>query len=279
MRAFGTAKTNTTHAIPRPSAADKPLKATRAPLTAKPLHKPTSAGVTKHRPSDRMNLGQQLSSANIADIVEKKVEEILAARALNESVKPISPDASDEVNKRLELLEKKLEKKADARAEGLTYILLAKQHVARGENFPALKMYELALTYFPENGKLLKKINDLRGKKSPPTTTTTMSSRSEESSMMDGRMSVIRQQTYTKEETFGAPSRPKLTKAFAVFTDNDHADAAGEWEEDEDQMDTDYVQDVHQTPRTQTLLKIINSEDVAQIMKLKVCSPFPLCHE
>lgn len=274
MRAFGTSKTNTAQPLSARPLGDKIQKATRAPLTAKPLHKPTSSGVAKRRPSDhRSALSSQLSSQNIADLVEKKVEEILAARALNEPVKPSAPDVSDEVNKRLELLEKKLEKKADARAEGLTYILLAKQHAARGENFSALKMYELALTYFPENEKLLKKIADLRDKKSGPSSMTTTTTRSEES-MMDGRMSFIR---HTTEQTFAAaPSRAKPKKAFAVFTDDDHADAAGNWEEDdekEDHMDTDYVHDVQQTPRTHQLLKIINSEDVAQIMKLKVSPP------
>src|SRR5205085_4238334 len=44
--------------------------------------------------------------------------------------------------------------------------------------------------------------------------------------------------------------------------------------EDED-GDEAWEPNVQQTPRTQALLKIINSEDVAQIMKLKVCSPFP----
>lgn len=276
MRSFGTTKTNITQPLSARPLGDKSQKATRAPLTAKPLHKPTSSGITKHRPSDRTALSAQLSSQNIADLVEKKVEEILAARALNEPVKPTAPDVTDEVNKRLELLEKKLEKKADARAEGLTYILLAKQHAARGENFSALKMYELALTYFPENEKLLKKIADLRDKKAPSMTTTI--TRSEES-VTNGRTSLIRQETYTTEQTFAAPSRakPKPKKAFAVFTDDDHADAAGNWDEDdeqEDQMDTDYADNIQQTPRTHQLLKIINSEDVAQIMKLKVSNVF-----
>ncbi|KAH8151594.1 uncharacterized protein LAJ45_04216 [Morchella importuna] len=293
-RAFGTAKTNTTQHIPRPSLAEKSLKATRAPLAAKPakpLHKPASSGITKNRQTDS-RMSTHLSSANIADIVEKKVEEILAARALEsaKSPPPVSADVSFDFSRRLELLEKKLEKKADARAEGLTYILLAKQHTARGENFSALKMYELAQTYFPDNPKIMKKIAALRGKKNSGMSTAIniLSRKEDETSIMDIeggeiKTSDVKEELYTKETHAPPPPMP-VKKAFAVFTDNDRVDAVTNWKEEQDEqdeqdehvhnndlMDTDYIPpaDVQQTPRTQSLLKIINSEDVAQIMKLR----------
>lgn len=83
----------------------------------------------------------------------------------------------------------------------------------------------------------------------------------------------------------------KVNEAFVVFTENDHFDVDAavsrhpepsvdsydddvSWEELDDRMDTDYVPpDIMQTPRTQQLLRIINSEDVGQITKLKVCFP------
>jgi len=106
-RAFGTTKTNTTH-VSNPQKGfqkDKALKPpNRAPLAPQPLRQ--TSGVKK--PMRSHDKHQQLSPTNIADIVEKKVEEILAARALNEPAKKMAAYVSDEVNKRLELLEKKL---------------------------------------------------------------------------------------------------------------------------------------------------------------------------
>ncbi|KAH0537452.1 hypothetical protein FGG08_005760 [Glutinoglossum americanum] len=103
-----------------------------------------------------------VSKENIEQMVEKKVEEILAARALNEPSKTPVPGVSEEVQRRLELLEERIEKKDDTRAEGLTYLLMAKQHQVRGEDVSALKMYQLALPYFPDNEKLARKMHILQ---------------------------------------------------------------------------------------------------------------------
>ncbi|PWW74927.1 kinesin-domain-containing protein [Tuber magnatum] len=293
-RAFGTTKTNTTH-VSNPqkgSQKDKaPKPPNRAPLAPQSLRQ--TSGVKK--PMRSYDKHHQLSPTNIADIVEKKVEEILAARALNEPSKKTAADVSDEVNKRLELLEKKLEKKADAKAEGLTYILLAKQHAARGENFSALKMYELAVPYFPENNKLLKKISDLKDKDKNTTIKTTMPNSSDLVSSLDatnGKSSSYSsvRQVFVTEETFAqAPApvpRPKPKRTFAVFSDigNDaqrqpvprslpaaaemEEDTASEYEDDGNE-EAEWSPNTQQTPRTKNLLRIINSEDVSQIMKLK----------
>lgn len=261
-RSFGTTKTN----IMRPLAARAPTegsqKATRAPFNIKPLHKPMSSGIAKSRP-----ISTHLSSQNIADLVAKKVEEILCARALNEQVKPASPDIGDDFNKRIELLEAKLDKKADARHEGLTFILMAKQHMLRGENSSAIKMYQLALTYFPGHKKLLRRISVLKNKISPPNTTTTSQTPEEG---VRNRTSIIRQEVHTAEQTFITPPRVIPRKEFAVFTDEDHLDTMDSFDEWEDREDSDYVPPGEvQTPRTIQLLDIVNSEDVKQIMKLK----------
>ncbi|KAH0555678.1 hypothetical protein GP486_006378 [Trichoglossum hirsutum] len=102
-----------------------------------------------------------VSKENIEQMVEKKVEEILAARVLNEPSKTPMPAISEEVQRRLELLEQRIEKKDDTKAEGLTYLLMAKQHQVRGEDVSALKMYQLALPYFPDNAKLAHKMHVL----------------------------------------------------------------------------------------------------------------------
>ena len=110
-----------------------------------------------------------LSTAKIEEMVQKKVEEILAARAQNESERTKdemlltrSNELNEEVQRRLEALEQRIEVKEDARAEGLSYLLMGKQHQARGEDSSALKMYQLAQPYFPNNEKLAGKIEVLK---------------------------------------------------------------------------------------------------------------------
>lgn len=168
-------------------------------------------------------------------------------------------------------------------------------------------MYELAVPYFPENEKLLKKISDLKDKdKKPPAPPPTSSNSvfKPKSTSLDlhqyrqqhhenassSYSSTLRQELLVSEETFlphhaPAPQRPKPKRTFAVFSDNTtteykhskhESDDEYRDEEDEDEDDDEaWEPDVQQTPRTQALLKIINSEDVAQIMKLKVCSLRP----
>lgn len=112
-----------------------------------------------------------LSAAKIEEMVQTKVEEILAARALNESERnkeemllTRSKELNEEVQRRLEALEERIEGKEDARAEGLSYLLMGKQHQARGEDSSALKMYQLAQPFFPNNEKLASRIEALKEK-------------------------------------------------------------------------------------------------------------------
>ncbi|MCJ1471510.1 hypothetical protein MMC13_000150 [Lambiella insularis] len=105
-----------------------------------------------------------ISKAAIEDIIERKVTEILAARALDQPPTASIPAISEEVQRRLDLLEQRIEGKDDDRAEGLSFLLMAKQHNARGEDASALKMYQLAKEYFPDNPKLEAKIVRLREK-------------------------------------------------------------------------------------------------------------------
>ncbi|EXJ94733.1 kinesin family member 22 [Capronia coronata CBS 617.96] len=105
-----------------------------------------------------------LSKASIETLVEQKVSEILAARALNAPDPAPTKTVSEEVQRRLDSIEKRLAGQDGERAEGLSYLFMAKQHQARGEDGSALKMYELARPYFPDNEKLQSKIDRLREK-------------------------------------------------------------------------------------------------------------------
>jgi DNA uptake protein ComE-like DNA-binding protein len=75
-------------------------------------------------------------------------------------------EISEAVQRRLEALERKIEngEAEEARADGLRFLLMAKQHKERGEDKSALKMYELAVPFFPGQEKLQRKIEHLRAK-------------------------------------------------------------------------------------------------------------------
>ena len=105
-----------------------------------------------------------ISKAAIEDMIERKVTDILAARALDQPSVAPQPEISDEVQRRLDLLEKRIDVQDDGREQGLTFLLMAKQHAVRGENASALRMYNLAKDFFPDNKKLEMKIEKLHEK-------------------------------------------------------------------------------------------------------------------
>jgi hypothetical protein len=180
-----------------PKGNDKPLKAfsvysdknkprssnpTAQTRPAGPAHKssPTKRGadssmLPSSRPTKQMRPTSNfirrapdthLTKATIESLVEQKVSEILAGRAPlqvseagpQQQSASAAKGISEEVQRRLESIEQRLEGQEGARAEGLSYLLMAKQHQTRGEDGSALKMYRLARPYFPENEKLVKKI-------------------------------------------------------------------------------------------------------------------------
>lgn len=310
VRAFGIVKSTSTHntAVTKIAAKSKIPSTTsskttdlkkptsfpkpdRISLASKPIRthtsgikKPsatTSSGALKRNSSSHHRASHHPASKenqiDIENLVAKKVEEYLAAKALNESSVSVPPpssnDISDEVNKRLELLEQKIEKKADARAEGLTYILLGKQHQARGEIVAAIKMFQLAQTYFPDNEKLKKKIEGLVVK------------RKSESSLAEAAEAAFASHASSGgkfggldfgDELKGGKQRSKPKRTFAVFTDVE-GDQESTRSGSPVRKRAMSAGSLEQSPRTRQLLRIINSEDVEQIMKLKVCRY--LCYE
>lgn len=137
-----------------------PLKrtATDALLSVRPVKQPKTL-LQRGPPTT-----QTITTANLDALVEKKVCEILAAREQNAQAAPAEKAISAEVQARLDSIERRLEGQEGERAEGLSYLFMAKQHQARGEDVGALKMYELAQPFFPTNEKLERKIEKLRAK-------------------------------------------------------------------------------------------------------------------
>jgi len=223
------------------------------------------------------------STAKIEEMVEKKVEEILAVRAVSEQSRQMQVrELNEQVQRRLEMLEQRIEGTEDARAEGLSYLLMAKQHQARGEDASALKMYKLALPHFPHNEKLTGKIAALkervqgktRGshvftgavsppgkgrfgsmlslKKAPPKTLGKRQSEDFDADYQDQAGG----DGFSSDEDVSRP-RPKKRATAKSLT-------RGEIEFDAMDCDNPTV-----SPRSIHLLSIINSRDVSQIKLLK----------
>ncbi|KAF7558784.1 hypothetical protein G7046_g5364 [Stylonectria norvegica] len=132
-------------------------------------NEPTSRPSKISRPTGAASV--TVSAAQIEAMVEKKVSEILAARSVVETVPQppvqVQPDLTEAVQRRLDALEKRIENedwRDDAKSDGLRFLLAARQHKERGEDAAALKMYEMALPFFPGQAKLLSKIERLRAR-------------------------------------------------------------------------------------------------------------------
>jgi hypothetical protein len=223
-----------------------------------------------------------ICAARIEEMVEKKVEEILAVRAVSEQSRQTQVwELNEQLQRRLEQLEQRIEGTEDARAEGLSYLLMAKQHQARGENSSALKMYQLALPHFPHNEKLVAKI-------------ATLKERIHGKSQAHQSVSQVSPPKGRFGSMLSLKKEPTLTlgKRQAEDLDKDYADKTGGngFSSDEDSIlpkpkkratskslrhnggdleALDEYEDPSVSPRTIHLLSIINSRDVSQIKLLK----------
>jgi len=224
-----------------------------------------SSSSTMMRPSKTMRpsgfgrtIEHGLSKAEIEEMIERRIDQKIAEKALSEKVAPAEALNAD-LQKRLTSLEQRVAEKEDS--EGLQYLLMAKQHHARSEYASALKMYQLAQPFFPRNEKLLNKINMLQEK-------------------------ITRKKDVLQPQTEAVEALTELTK-------RGHEDSSDEDYNDEvdGEADASFIYktkarknpskqkvpifrdqastDGPPTPRTQRLLSIINSRDLTQIKLLK----------
>ncbi|KAI8961464.1 kinesin heavy chain [Daldinia sp. FL1419] len=205
-----------------------------------------------------------ISADQIEAMVEKKVSEILASRI---QAAQAPPEINEAVQRRLEALEKRIEdgRHDDSRSDGLRFLLMARQHKERGEDASALKMYDMALPYFPGQAKLLGKIEKLKAR---------LEAKREVSSEMgtEADKSIL-------EKRVKKPSR-------RIANDDDYNSEEGEDEESytgkgRKQTKKPKATKAHQGgfsaieegPISQNLLEIVNSRDVALIMGLQGFGP------
>ncbi|KAK4464987.1 kinesin-like protein KIF22 [Cladorrhinum samala] len=156
--------------------ADKPAKAFSVFVDKRSTPTANRAAPPKRAPEPKQPQ-LSISAEQIEAMVEKKVAAILASRAAETA--PVADDPpvvisvqtteiSDEVKRRLEALERRVENDArtgdDSRSEGLRLLLQARQAKELGDDEAALKFYEMALPYFPGQAKLIGKIEKLKAK-------------------------------------------------------------------------------------------------------------------
>ncbi|KAL5354384.1 hypothetical protein ACLOAV_000473 [Pseudogymnoascus australis] len=297
---------------------DKPMKAFSVYSDRTKPTKPTTtvARTNSKRLSDGMSAARpsrtarpalssrapapELSTAKIEEMVERKVSEILASRAAQTAPAPIPAAVSDEVQRRLDALERKIEESngaaEDTRNEGLRFLLMAKQHKEHGQDSSALKMYEMALPYFPGQVKLERKIEALRARirAKKEEEQHHVAPQKHQSLHTSGHLATRPiQQFPTPAPSFEAVSEAPASKKrkMKVRPDNDDDDFNGSVIADEDSYDDDdslshkpfkarkskaskpFVftfgdEAAAMTPRKRFILDAVNSRDIGQIKGL-----------
>ena len=247
-----------------------PLKRTSdhiAPLSTHPAKRRSPARITKPQTQP------QISKAALEDMIERKVSDILAARALeDQSTVAPQPEISDEVQRRLEHLERKVEDKGrdDEREQGLTFLLMAKQHAVRGEDLSALKMYQLAKDYFPTNAKLDVKIAGLQSK-------------------IASKRQQVHDKQITQAENGNRPRDKHTAEVDDEYQDKLEGTNDGEYDSDDSfrtkvrlkksrgkkarPLPQSTFHDEAPTPRTKQVLEIINTRDIRRLRVMQGIGP------
>lgn len=256
-------------------------------------------------------LGSSLPSttilaAQIEEMVERKVQEILASRAAADSklkeketvpLQPASVEVNEAVQRRLEALERRIESSEggnNSRSDGMRLLLQARKLKEKGEDEGALRCYESALPYFPGQAKLLGKIERLKEKiagksaiintteATAKATTKTKATEPARSKRSKGQYKVdgdgkedAKDSDYNVSEAdddeseLDAKRKHKVSKASKTRTAT--ATTSGSYLPTPDSSNTELplaATNQTLTPRTQKILNIVNSRDVDLIKGL-----------
>lgn len=129
------------------------LSGSKLPRTPQRGNLPTPQSTNLSKPSS-----QQSPNSCVDASVEERVEAAIAARLKEFDT------VNDNLRRQLREVERRVEEMEYTRTEGLLFLLMAKQHHARGEDAAALRLYLMALPFFPRNEKLKDKVAKLRRK-------------------------------------------------------------------------------------------------------------------
>lgn len=242
---------------------------------------PTSRPTKTYRATENTSRARQVETGMTKEAIEamisQRIDEKLAEKALQDTT--TAPALSAELQKRFDDLEQRVEARDDDKSgPGLQFLLMGKQHLARGEETSALRMFHLALPYFPSNSRLESKIakleESIRSRREAtrpsepevqPSRMSTLSKRTKKpSSDSDDEFAPAPAPASDAEDDINASfafkrqarkSKPS-TKKLPIFRDDDD-------------QESDVMAHASHTPRTARLLSIINSKDVVQIKALK----------
>lgn len=253
---------------------------------AEPQKRPADSSATTSRPlkrpadhTSRMRVEPALTRETIDALISQRIDEKLAEKALQDAGS--APALSAELQKRLDDLEHRIDaKEDDEKGQGLQYLLMAKQHGIRGEDASALRMYQLAVPFFPGNQKLKAKMDALeeriRSKK-----VMGMGVKVE----AHNAMSMAQEATQSKatklykgheeedgEEDFVPPQESDCEESFASDTSFKYSRTARKPKKMAKKLPVFRDMPGHvsgpPSPKTAELLRIINSRDVRQIKTL-----------
>lgn len=237
-----------------------------------------------------------MSAEQIEQMVERKVQEILASRMAaeidqkgQEAAPPPPPapaEISEAVQRRLEALERRVEENdggSGGRSEGMRLLLQARKLKEKGDLKGTLKCYEAALPYFPGQAKLIAKMDRLREKlavnvepsdnaegmqkepmrRRPATKTARAESDDEAGSEYHGsEADADADESYIARTKFKAKplkaSKSRSTTAYLPTPESSF----------DNRVLADAAAAVPPSPRTRKLLDIINSRDVLLIKSL-----------
>ncbi|KAL5465683.1 hypothetical protein PMIN07_003929 [Paraphaeosphaeria minitans] len=255
----------------------------RAAESSAPASRPTKTYRSADDASRARSLENAMTKESIEAMISQRIDEKLAERALQDAA-VTTPALSAELQRRLDDLEQRVEARDDDKSgPGLQFLLMGKQHLTRGEEVSALRMFQLALPYFPGNSRLEAKIakleESIRSRREVGSASTHAALAHASNRMAP--LSTKQRKAFPGDETdddefapvdasdhdesyasdssfkFKKPARKTkpMAKKLPIFRDQDVTSYSA------------YQED--QTPRTSRLLKIINTKDVAQIKALK----------
>ncbi|KAF1988791.1 kinesin-domain-containing protein [Aulographum hederae CBS 113979] len=141
----------------------RPLDSSSTTMSSRPTKSIRSSEISRpSRPAATAPApAPPISQQEIEELISRRIDEKFAERALSEN--PTAAAAlNPELQRRLDSLEQRVQEREGENAEGLQYLMMARQHQARGEDVSALKMFELARPFFPGNRKLEGRIGALR---------------------------------------------------------------------------------------------------------------------
>ena len=271
------------NSLTRPRPSEIPKRATPAKRSSDVLSATALRPAKRRSPARPAHVEKPqngLLKESLDEIIERKVTDILAARALDQPSIAPQPEISEQVQKRLELLEQKIERKDDGREQGLTFLLMAKQHAVRGEDMSALRMYTLAKEYFPDNAKLDTKIQRLRRKldekKRQHQNLNLLPSKSETLQPPTSPRTITKvSQRMPEDDEYRAPPEPVSDVGYeSAGSFKFHSKAKRKPRAQPAKSSLRVFNDLSDfssapTPRTKQLLDIVNGRDMAQIRLLK----------